>query len=127
MARIRAKTKEIDGIKFDSQKEARRYQELKLLEKAGEIRNLQCHPKYPLEIDGRPIRIRSDRYPNGRTTSYTADFGYDEKSGVAFGIEGVVQAWEPVVEDVKGFDTPASRLRRAVWEAIYGMEIRIIK
>jgi len=36
----------LDGITFDSRKEARRYQQLKLLERAGVIRALQVHPRF---------------------------------------------------------------------------------
>ena len=43
-----AKKVEIDGIIFDSKKEGRRYQELKMLQKAGEISNLQRQVKYIL-------------------------------------------------------------------------------
>ena len=38
----------LDGQLFDSQKEARRYAELKLLERAGQIRNLRRQIKYEL-------------------------------------------------------------------------------
>ena len=39
---------EVDGIKFDSKREAQRYQELKLLEKGGVISNLELQPKFEL-------------------------------------------------------------------------------
>ena len=39
----------IDGITFDSKREAIRYQELKLLERAGEIKDLELQPKYILQ------------------------------------------------------------------------------
>lgn len=113
----------IDGIKFASKAEGRRYSDLKLLERAGEISGLELQPEYPLVIprmiDGKltnvPVRIRSAKRPNGTRTKYTADFRYqDTRTG------------RQVVEDVKGFDTTASRLRRAVVECIYGIEIVLI-
>ena len=110
----------MDGITFDSRREARRYRELKLLVAGKAISNIELQPKYPLIIlqrDGTylDVKIRSAGYPNGRRASYTADFRYqDKRSGLQ------------IVEDVKGMDTTASRLRRAVVEAIYGIEITLI-
>lgn len=108
-----AKKTEVDGITFDSQKEARRYQELRLLERAGEITRLKVQPEFPLEVNGRPVLIRSKGYPNGRRAKYVADFKY-------------MRGTENVVEDVKGFDTPVSRLKRAIVEAEYEIEIQVI-
>lgn len=107
--------------KFDSKAEANRYRELLLLERAHEIENIECQPKYPLEIykpDGQyhAVKIRSDKRPNGTRTSYTADFRYQ-----------CLRTGRQIVEDVKGMDTTASRLRRAVVECIYGIEIVLIK
>jgi len=69
---------EIDGYKFDSKAEARRYQELKLLEKAGEITNLELQPKFELV----------PKTAKRRAVTYTADFAYWENG-------------RDVVEDVK--------------------------
>ena len=52
-----AKRTVVDGITFDSRKEARRYGELKLLEKAGEIIYLKTHPSFPIVIDGKNICV----------------------------------------------------------------------
>jgi len=102
--------------KFDSRAEANRYRELLLLERAHEIENLECQPVFPLVINGNPVKIRSDKRPGGTRTKYTADFKYTDK-----------QTGREVVEDVKGMDTTASRLRRAVVECIYGVEIVLIR
>ncbi len=75
---IQAKQTVIDGIKFDSMAEAKRYRDLNLSEMAGIISNLECHPKYPLKVNGKLI------------TTYTADFRYHNKHGTL------------IVEDVKG-------------------------
>jgi hypothetical protein len=105
-----------DGYKFDSLRECERYKELKLLEAAGEITALKVQPKFPLKCGGKDVKMRSDRYPNGRRVSYFGDFSYyDEKRG------------EPVVEDVKGADTQVSRLKRAFVEAQYGVEVIIVR
>jgi len=105
---------QVDGIIFDSKAEARRYAELDLLQKAGEIKDLKCQPKYPLMCGDRPIRTRNK---NGRphSISYLADFEYRTKIG------------ELVVEDVKGMDTRVSSLKRAILEAQYGIRVRIIR
>src|SRR6185295_14364812 len=62
---------EVDGIKFDSKKEAKRWQELKLLEAAGEITDLKRQVKYPLTATNN----RSDGKTE-RECSYMADFVY---------------------------------------------------
>lgn len=97
---------------FRSPGEYARWRELKLLEKAEYIKKLERQPKFPFVIDGNPVLIRSKGYPNGRQARYTADFAYLENG-------------KRIVEDFKGFDTPDSRLRRAIAETIYGIEIRI--
>ena len=79
-----AKKCEVGGEVYDSKKEARRHQELKLLEKAGEIQNLRRQVKYVLipsqRIDGKVVE---------REVAYKADFVYEADG-------------ETVVEDVKG-------------------------
>lgn len=97
----------VDGQKFDSKKEARRYQELLLLEKAGEIKNLCRQVKFVL--------IPSQRDENGkvveRECSYKADFTYEE------GIK-------TVVEDVKGYRTKEYIIKRKLMLYQYGIRIR---
>lgn len=106
------KKTEIHGIKFDSKKEADRYLDLVLLEKAGEISDLEIQPRFALERDDLKVKIRSKRYPNGRQCHYTADFSYIEQG-------------QQVIEDVKGMITDAAKLRIAVFEALYGVVVRI--
>lgn len=125
--RIRAKRNKyrniqtvVDGIKFASKREAARYSDLKLLERAGEISNIELQPTYQIEIykpDGKyhPVKIRSEKRPNGTRTRYTADFRYQ-----------CLRTGRQIVEDVKGIDTQVSRLRRAVVECIYSIEIDLI-
>jgi hypothetical protein len=69
----------VDGITFDSKKEAARYQELKLMERAKEIYKLELQPKFPICIEGKKV------------FEYRADFRYwDGPAGNC------------IVEDVKG-------------------------
>lgn len=107
MSKYNSKKTVVAGQKFDSKKEARRYQELLLLEKAGEIKNLSRQVKFVL--------IPSQRDENGkvveRECSYKADFTYEE------GIK-------TVVEDVKGFRTKEYIIKRKLMLYQYGIRIR---
>ncbi len=110
-----AEAQVVDGHRFPSRREARRYGELKMMQRAGEITGLQLQPKYPLGDDHNPILIKSGGYPNGRRATYFADFKYtDTRTG------------SEVIEDVKGMDTPVGRLKRAIVEAQYSIEIVLI-
>ena len=93
-----AKKTVVDGIKFDSKAEARRYGHLKLLERVGDISNLELQPKYELMIKGIKVGF------------YKADFRY-------------MQDGQLIVEDVKGMKTPIYNLKKKIIKAIYGIEI----
>lgn len=109
MSKYHAKPTTVDNIRFASMKEARRYQELKLLEKAGEIRLLTLQPVFPLRVNAieAPVSFIVGKY--------AADFQYEEPR------DG---RWRLVIEDVKGFKTPLYRWKRKHVEAQYGIEIR---
>jgi hypothetical protein len=98
----------VDGITFDSKLEAKRYTELKLLEKAGEIKNLVLQPEYEL------IPKFKKNNKTYRKTTYKADFSYfDNKLN------------KIVVEDTKGFKTEVYKLRKKMFEYKYGeLEIK---
>jgi heat shock protein HspQ len=84
-----------DGIWFDSKREAMRYAELKLLEKAGKIQNLRRQVSYHLVIE----------------TTYVADFVYIENNQL-------------VVEDSKGHRTREYLQKRKAMRKQHGIEIR---
>ena len=105
MSKYKAKRTEVDGIVFASQKEARRYRELKLLEKAGEIRNLQLQPRFPVWAPGGDM--------DSKLGEYRGDFSYTDNRDHGF-----------VVEDVKGFKTPLYKWKKKHVEAQYGIRIR---
>ena len=91
---------EVDGHKFDSKAEARRYNELKLLAAADEILGFGLQPSFTL-----PGGIR-----------YMPDFIVCDKNGIVW------------VEDVKGMETQAFKLKQKLWESTYKwLELRIIK
>jgi hypothetical protein len=106
----------VDGIAFDSVREADRYQELKLLMAAGLISNLEIHPGFPLQVvelfrEGPPWTIDT-------IGMYHADFKYlDLHAGM----------W--VVEDVKSkaTKTEAYKLRKRIVESVHGIAIREIE
>ena len=97
----------VNGIKFDSRREARRYQELQLLLRAGEITQLEMQKKYTL--------IPAQKKPSGgteRAVTYTADFVYtDNRSG------------KKVVEDAKGVKTQQYIIRRKLMLWRHGIEV----
>ena len=99
----------IDGIRFASKAEARRFRELKLLEQAGEIRELELQPRYPLYA---PARGGGQE----KVGTYCGDFAYRQ------GPRGVL-----VVEDVKGMDLPLSKWKRKHVLLQYGIEVQVIR
>lgn len=81
----------VNGVKLDSKAEARRYQELLLLQKAGAISGLMVHPEFILQPE---FTIRGKKY---RPIIYEGDFEYTERS--------------VVVEDVKAIQTAEFKLK----------------
>ena len=115
----------VNGIKFDSKREADVYQQLKVLEEAGAISNLEVQPKYtfPCRFGDRVVRyqrvpdVRSkaeDGMRTGKPITYYADFKYTESDGT-----------ERVI-DVKGYDTPVSRLKRGLMWSLLGINVEIV-
>ena len=102
-----ASKKTVVGDKvFDSKKEAQRYIELKLLEDAGEISDLQTQVRYTLipsqKIDGKVVE---------RPCDYMADFVY-------------TQDGKTVVEDTKGFRTRDYIIKRKLMLWVNGIRIK---
>jgi len=109
----------LDGIKFDSKKEANRYAELKLMARAGEIWGLILQPRYTIvegfEYKGKKIR----------KSEYVPDFAY-------------YQGNEYIIEDVKSECTrkePTYRLKKKLllariatepWELIHAPSLRTV-
>ena len=93
---------EVDGIMFDSKREASRYQELRLLEQAGEIANLRLKVPY----------ILFPKNEHGRALKYIADFVYNDDTGAL------------VVEDAKGHSTDVYKIKRRLMAELKGIEIK---
>ncbi len=106
--------KVVDGIRFASTKEAKRYWELDCLRKAGKIFNLRLQPRFRLCAWTTEARDQKDSIPE--LGHYVADFAYCNVDHNC--------AWGCTVEDVKGFKTPLYRWKKKHVEAQYGIQIR---
>lgn len=94
----------VDGRTFDSKAEARRYTELQLLLRAGEITRFDMQPRLVFREQGEPM------------FTYVADFRYiDVKSG------------RQVIEDVKGVRTDVYKLKKKLIERQHGITITEVK
>ena len=92
---VTAKKTILDGIVFDSGEEAKRWAELKLLERAGEISNLRRQIPFQMVVNGTFIG------------DITIDFQYDEDHN------------KDILEETKGWFRPVDRFRMKVWRALY--------
>lgn len=93
-----AKSETIDGHRFPSKKEARRYCTLKMLAQQGMISGLKIQPKFPIMLNGVLV------------TTYIADFEYVENG-------------KRIYEDAKGYKTPVYRLKKKLVEAVHKIKI----
>lgn len=104
-SKYHAKKTVVDGITFDSKREADRYLVLKSMEEDGTIEDLRRQVRYELipafDVDGK----------HHRAVSYVADFVYRENG-------------HEVIEDVKGVVTDVYRLKRKLVAYRYGANIR---
>lgn len=109
MNKYRNKKVIVEDYVFDSIQESKRYKELKLLLRAGQISNLELQPHFLLQ---------DSFMKNGKTfrkIEYIADFKYIENG-------------KTIVEDVKGIQTEVFKIKHKIFEKIYPeLELRIIK
>lgn len=107
----------VDGITFDSLKEAKRYKELSLMQKAGMIQDLQMQVKYiliPAQREPDTVGARGGVHKGKlieRECTYVADFVYKENG-------------QTVVEDTKGFRTKDYLLKRKMLLFFHGIKIK---
>lgn len=125
MSKYHSKKITLNGITYDSKKEAKRHQELLLLERAGAIQSLQTQVKYvlipaqrePDKVGKRGGTIKGKLIE--RECAYIADFTYIENG-------------QTVVEDVKGYRNPGSAglakyiIKRKLMLYVHGIRIREI-
>lgn len=114
--KYRNKKIEVDGISFDSKKEARRYKELLLLEQAGEISDIQRQVKFvliPAQREPDTVGSKGGKRKGKvieREVTYIADFVYWKNGDV-------------VVEDTKGFRTKDYIIKRKLLLWVHGIRI----
>lgn len=98
----------VDGMKFDSMAEARRWRDLTLLQKAGHIERLRRQVPIGL-LQGAKLYGEKRARPGVRLV---VDFVYEQHG-------------EIVYEDTKGMETPMSRLKRHMAKALHGIDVRL--
>lgn len=104
---------EVDGISFASKAEAKRYGELKLLERAGKIAGLRLQPRFAVVIN------------DVHCFTYVADFGYRDSREI---IDRSKREVSETIEDVKGVETALFKLKKKCVEATYpGVTISLVK
>lgn len=100
----------VDGMLFDSKKEAERYCELNLLQREGKINKLELQPVFPL------LEAFEYRGEKIRPVLYVADFQYVD-----------LETGEEVVEDVKGMKTDVYKMKRKLFLHRYGDRYRFLE
>jgi hypothetical protein len=115
MSKYHAVKTTVDGILFDSKREANRYCELRLLEKAGDIKNLQRQVRFELAP---PVKLSGSTRTKPAIRFY-ADFAYtDLKHGGAL-----------IVEDVKSTPTAekeAFRIKLHLMKSIHNIDVQLV-
>lgn len=106
-SKYHARKTTVDGITFDSHKEADRYLVLRGMEEDGSIEDLRRQVRYELVP---AFNVDGSHY---RPVYYVADFVYMDK-----------ETGKEVVEDVKGVRTDVYRLKSKLFARRYGMSIR---
>lgn len=101
----------LNGVQFDSKRELNRYTELKLLEKAGIIKDLRRQVKFQLLPSQ---KSKDGSYVLERAVHYIADFTYMDEQG------------NMIVEDTKGVKTPDYIIKRKLMLYMNGIEIKEI-
>jgi hypothetical protein len=89
----------VDGIRFASKREAKRWSELKLLEQAGDIKNLRRQVRYKLTM---PV-------------AYVADFVYEWRHGATV-----------VIEDAKGYATPLFKRKARLMKQQHNIDVKLV-
>lgn len=112
MNKYKAETTVLSGIKFHSRKEARRFKELQLMERAGVISGLKRQVRYlliPSQYDETGEYGEQGKCLE-RSVSYYADFVYMKDGKL-------------VVEDAKGKRTPDYIIKRKLMLQVYGIKV----
>jgi Protein of unknown function (DUF1064) len=111
MSKYKAVKTTINGIKFDSKAEARRYSELKLLEREGQISGLELQPSF---IIAPSVKFAASKRAKP-ALKYIADFAYTDFQG------------NKIIEDVKGMLTPAFKIKQHLMMSVLGIDVKVTK
>lgn len=124
MSKYRNRKITVDGIEFDSKKEAERYQQLKIYQRAGLISDLRLQVPFeliPAQYEDSPeVYVRNtSAHKKGehkkklveKAVVYRADFVY-------------IDDGETVVEDVKGMKTREYIIKRKLMLKVHGIKVR---
>lgn len=94
------------GIIHQSTSEARRCDELHLMQRGGLIRDLRAHPQVRYSLDVNGVHV----------CAYLADFVYYD-----------IERGEEVIEDVKGYQSDTSRLKLKLMAACHGIDVELVR
>ncbi len=128
MSKYHAKKVTINGITYDSKKEARRHAVLLEMERKGEIQNLERQVKFvliPAQREPDTIGSRGGVKKGKvieREVAYVADFVYEMPVSKATGIPDF-EGWWRVVEDTKGVRTKDYVIKRKLMLWVHGIRI----
>jgi len=111
-----------DGIVHSSVSQMARWNELRLLQQGGHIRNLKREVTFPFVIKGQPGEDdRPVRTAGGKQImKYIADFVYERKTMTPDGAQ-----WSEVIEEHKGFMAEDAILKLRFFEALYDKRVFI--
>ena len=96
----------LQGLMHQSTAEARRCDELHLMEKGGLVSEIQAHPQERFRLDVNGVHV----------CDYLADFVYFDN-----------ERKQRVVEDVKGFQTEVSKFKLRLMEAVHGVSVELVR
>ena len=108
----------VDGLRFDSKREAARWQQLKLLQRAGKITELERQVVFELA----PSVKYSDKRPT-RPIRYIADFAYLAVVEAPTVIAPSGKVFRYTVEDSKGMRTPVYKIKRHLMLSVHKIEV----
>ena len=126
---------EYKGAMYDSKREAEYAQELDVRERAGEVRNIRRQVRIDLRAASclgescspSPVTFQ----PSGKVAFHVLDFVFEEgrlcEDYPCTMSEGIHNHWYIRYVEVKGYDTPVGKLKRAIVEAMLGVEIEVVK
>ena len=121
MSKYNSRKITVGGITFDSRREAKRYQELYILLRAGKIKDLQLQKRYELipaqyesyeRYGKRGQRLKDGQRCIEKSVVYVADFDYLDEYG------------NHIVEDTKGMRTEAYIIKRKMMLYFHGIKVR---